>query len=334
MVQQVRLIDYPKGKPPRAFWAFTSDALHPLRDGDIKVRIDWVSVDPGMSGWITNKPSYMPPVAPGGVMRAFGIGEVVDSRSERLEIGDWVTGFLGLQTEAVFADKTVRKVDLGGLSPALFLSGLGMTGYTAFFGMMDIGHPGPGDTVVVSAASGAVGGIAAQLAKRAGARVIGVAGGPVKCAYLLDELGLDDAIDYKAGSVRETLDAAAPDGVDLYFDNVGGEILDAVLGRMNYGGRIVVCGSISQYANFGAARGPANYMRVVTHSLKMQGFTMRDYMHRIPEAMEVLAQGYADGRLKFREHVLEGLQTFPDAYEMLFEGRNHGKLLIDLRGDH
>ena len=186
----------------------------------------------------------------------------------------------------------------------------------------------------MSAASGAVGGIAAQLAKQTGARVIGIAGGPVKCAYLSDVLGLDVAIDYKVGNVGQALDAAAPNGIDLFFDNVGGDILDAVLVRMNYRGRIVVCGSISQYGDFGAVRGPANYMRLVTHSLTMQGFTMRDYMRRVPEALEVLAQGRADGSLKFREHVLEGLAAFPDAFEMLFDGRNHGKLLIDIRGDH
>lgn len=334
MVKQVRLMDYPEGQVARSFWAFTSDGLNSLRDGDIQVRIDWVSVDPGMSGWITNKPSYMPPVSPGAVMRAFGVGEVVESRSERIQVGDWVTGFLGLQTEAVFSDKAVRKIDTTQAPPQLFLSGLGMTGYTAYFGMMDIGCPQEGDTVVVSAASGAVGGIAAQLAQQAGAKVIGIAGGPVKCAYLTGALGLDAAIDYKAGDVGQALDGVAPDGIDLFFDNVGGEILDSVLERMNYRGRIVVCGGVSQYADFGAARGPAGYMRLVTHSLKMQGFTMRDYMHRVPEALEVLARGHADGSLKFREHVLKGLDTFPDAYEMLFDGRNHGKLLIDIRGDH
>lgn len=333
MVRQIRLIDYPAGRSVRDFWSVSNDTLPALDDNQVKVRIDWVSVDPGMSGWITNKPSYMPPVKPGEVMRAFGVGEVVETRSERFKVGDWVTGFLGLQTEAIYSEKAVRKIDTSQVPPQLFLSGLGMTGYTAYFGMMDVGQPQDGDTVVVSAASGAVGGIAAQLAKQAGAHVIGVAGGPVKCAYLTDELGLDAAIDYKAGNIGAALDAAAPDGIDLYFDNVGGEILDAVLDRMNYRGRIVVCGSISQYGDFAAARGPAGYMRVVTHSLKMQGFTMRDYMHRVPEALEALARGYASGSLKFREHVLEGLETFPDAYEMLFDGRNHGKLLIDIRGD-
>ena len=305
-----------------------------MTEGDVLVRIDWLSVDPGMSGWITNKPSYMPPVQPGGVMRAFGVGKVVESRSNMLSKGDWVTGFLGMQTEGVFKDKALRAIDTRLAPPHLYLSGLGMTGYTGYFGMMDIGIPQAGETVVVSAASGAVGGIASQFAKRAGARVIGIAGGSEKCAYLTDVLGLDAAVDYKNENVQVGVRAAAPDGVDLYFDNVGGDILDTLLTQMNYRGRIVVCGGISQYADWDAAKGPANYMRLVTHSLTMRGFTMRDYMHRVPEALSVLASGWADGSIKFREHVLEGIRSFPDAYEMLFEGRNHGKLLIDVRGDH
>lgn len=334
MAIQFRMMDYPGARAARDFWATTRDPLPPMTEGEVVVRIDWLSVDPGMSGWITDKPSYMPPVKPGGVMRAFGVGEVVESRSDNLNAGDWVTGFLGMQTEGVFKDKALRKIDTGLSPPHLFLSGLGMTGYTAYFGMMDIGAPQAGETVVVSAASGAVGGIACQLAKRAGARVIGIAGGPEKCTYLTDVLGLDAAVDYKTDDVLAGVRAAAPDGVDLYFDNVGGDILDALLTQMNYRGRIVVCGGISQYADWGAAKGPANYMRLVTHSLTMRGFTMRDYMHRVPEALSALAQGWEDGTIKFREHVVEGIESFPDAYEMLFDGRNHGKLLIDIRGDH
>ena len=334
MAKQVRLTDYPEGRAARSYWSFSNEALPPLNEDEVKLRIDWLSVDPGMSGWITNKPSYMPPVQPGGVMRAFGVGEVIQSRSSILSKGEWVTGFLGMRTEGVFKDKALRVIDTSLAPPQLFLSGLGMTGYTAYFGMMDIGAPQAGETVVVSAASGAVGGIASQLAKRAGARVIGIAGGPEKCAYLTDVLGLDVAVDYKNDEVQAGVRAAAPNGVDLYFDNVGGDILDALLAQMNYRGRIVVCGGISQYADWDAAKGPANYMRLVTHSLTMRGFTMRDYMHRVPEALNALTSGWADGTIKFREHVLEGIESFPNAYEMLFDGRNHGKLLIDVRGDH
>ncbi|MEO0882629.1 MAG: NADP-dependent oxidoreductase [Pseudomonadota bacterium] len=338
---QIRMMDYPGTGPARDVWKVTNDDTPALETGQVLVRIDWVSVDPGMSGWITNKRSYMPPVMPGGVMRAFGVGEVIESRANSLKQGEWVTGFLGLQSKAVFtADnpapfEELRKIPVDFAPPNLFLSGLGMTGYTAYFGMMDIGRPKPGETVVVSAASGAVGSVAAQLAKNSGARVIGVAGGQEKCGYLIDELGLDGAIDYKAGDIRGQLKSLTPDRVDVYFDNVGGDILDELFLRMKYRGRIVVCGGISQYNSQsrgqGQIKGPSNYLTMVAQSLTMRGFTMKDYMDRVPEALPLLAKAWSEGQLKFREHVVEGIEKFPDTFEMLFDGRNHGKLLIKVQ---
>lgn len=325
---QLRMTDYPGQAAPRDFWALTREPPRECGDGEVVAAIDTVSIDPGMSGWITNKRSYMPPVKPGGVMRAFGVGEVVESKSDKFSVGDWVTGFTGVQTHGVFREGHLRKIDASLAPPQKFLSGLGMTGYTGFFGMSDIGQPKQGETVVVSAASGAVGSIAAQVAKAAGARVIGIAGGPEKCAYLQGELGLDHAIDYKNCNVGEALAQACPDEIDLYFDNVGGETLEAVLGLMKYQGRIVVCGAISQYDDFAGAQGPANFMSVVTHSLSLRGFTMRDYMHRVPEALDWLVPAWEEGRLKMREHVVEGIENFPDAYDMIFRGENHGKLLL------
>ncbi|WP_164118582.1 NADP-dependent oxidoreductase [Sphingorhabdus sp. Alg239-R122] len=320
--------DYPGAGSVRDIWRTTHDPIRPVEDGEALVRLDHISVDPGMRGWITNKRSYMPPVKPAGVMRAFGVGEVIESRAEGLAVGDQVTGFTGVQTHGVFKEENLRKIGLPGVPPHLFLSGLGMTGYTGYFGMTDIGQPKDGETVVVSAASGAVGSIAAQAAKLAGAHVIGIAGGPDKCSYLTDELGLDGAIDYKRDDVEAALHANCTNGIDLYFDNVGGDILSAVLNQMNYQGRIVVCGGISQYDDFAGATGPANFMTVVTHSLTMRGFTMRDYMHRVPEALGWLVPAWKDGRIKFREHILEGVENFPDAFDMIFEGKNHGKLLL------
>ena len=325
---QIRMQDYPGAGPARNVWLLTHDPLRELADGEVAVALDTISIDPGMSGWITNKRSYMPPVKPGGVMRAFGVGKVVQSKSARFSTGDWVTGFTGVQTHGVYREAALRKIDASLAPPQKFLGGFGMTGYTGFFGMSDIGQPKEGETVVVSAASGAVGSIAAQVAKAAGARVIGIAGGPEKCAYLQGELGLDHAIDYKNCNVGDALAKACPDEIDLYFDNVGGETLEAVLGLMKYQGRIVVCGAISQYDDFAGAKGPSNFMSVVTHSLTIRGFTMRDYMHRIPEALEWLVPAWKAGRLKMREHVVEGIENFPDAYEMIFRGENHGKLLL------
>lgn len=328
--KQIRMREYAGTRPVRDIWALTKDPVRALADGDVSVAIDTISIDPGMTGWITNKRSYMPPVKPGGVMRAFGVGEVTHSKSADLVVGDWVTGFAGVQTHGVYRAENLRKIDPSLAPPEKFLSGLGMTGYTGYFGMNDLGKPKTGETVVVSAASGAVGSIAAQVAKAAGARVIGIAGGPEKCAYLIDELSLDAAIDYKACDIGEALAQACPDEIDLYFDNVGGETLEAVLGLMKYQGRIVVCGAISQYGDFAGALGPANFMAVVTHSLTINGFTMRDYMHRVPEALGWLVPAWKDGRLKMREHVIDGIENFPDAYDMIFRGENHGKLLLKI----
>jgi NADPH-dependent curcumin reductase CurA len=327
---QVRLRAYPQGVVGADTWSITNDLPAEPAAGQLLVRMSCISVDPGMRGWITPKRSYMPPVQPGEVMRAFGVGEVVASQSEKFQPGDIVTGFTGVQTLGLLDARTVRKIDLRFASARDFLSGLGMTGYTAYFGLLDVGKPQPGQTVVVSAAAGAVGSVVCQIARINGCRVIGIAGGAEKAAWLKEALGVDAAIDYKAGPVDAALDAACPDGIDLYFDNVGGDILDAVLMRINRHARIVVCGGISQYADVEHAKGPANYLQLVTQSATMQGFTMRDYMHRVPEALMALATWRAEGKLQFREHVLQGIESFPEAFDMLFSGANHGKLLIDL----
>lgn len=330
---QVRLVSYPNGLPDQDTWSITHDSVPSVGEEQIRVVMDWISVDPGMRGWIAPKRSYMPPVQPGEVMRAFGVGTVVQSRSDRFVPGDIVTGFTGVQTEAVFAGRELRRIDTNYGEPQSFLSGLGMTGYTAYFGLLDVGKPKPGETVVVSAAAGAVGSIVSQIAKIQGCRVVAIAGGPDKCRFLHEELGVDAAIDYKSEDVGAALDAAAPAGIDVYFDNVGGDILDAVLERINRHARIVVCGGISQYSDMNSVRGPANYLQLIAQSGVMQGFTMRDYIGRIPEALVQLLTWKSSGQIKFREHVLEGIQSFPTAFAMLFRGENHGKLLIRLRSD-
>lgn len=331
MTSQYRLTRFRTAETGNDIFELTHDDPPALEDGEVLVRLDWISIDPGMSGWVTNKRSYMPPVQPGGIMRAFGVGEVLESRFDGLAPGDWVTGFTGMQTEGVLKGKQLRKIDVSLAKPQHYLSGLGMTGYTGYFGMMDIGKPEPGKTVLVSAAAGAVGSMASQLARNCGARVVGIAGGPAKCSFLKDELSLHGAIDYKNEDIREAMKRECPDGVDIYFDNVGGEILDAVLGCINYKGRIVVCGAISQYSNIGEMRGPANYLQIIAQSATMRGFTMKDYIHRIPEAFMALLAAQKKGELIFREHVLEGIENFPGGFDMLFKGGNQGKLLIKVR---
>jgi len=328
---QVRMAEYPTGMPDSSTWSFSHDPLPPVREGNVRLRVSHLSIDPGMRGWITPKKSYMASVRPGETMRAFGVGEVVESSFAALRPGDWATGFTGVQTEAVLPGKTLRKIDVSLAPASAYLSGLGMTGYTAYFGLLDVGKPQRGETVVVSSAAGAVGSVASQIARLSGCKVVGIAGGPKKAAFLRDELRLDAAIDYKRESIPAALAAAAPEGVDLYFDNVGGPTLDAVLMQIKRHARIVVCGGISQYGDLDRVQGPSNYLQLVTQSARMQGFTRLDYLHRIPEASTQLLAWWQAGQLRFREHVVHGLESFPRALAMLLSGENHGKLLLELR---
>ena len=332
--RQYRLREYPVNAVNSNTWQLTSDSPDEPLAGQLLIRNRWLSVDPGMRGWITPKRSYMPPVQPGEVMRAFGVAEVVQSNAEGFKVGDVITGFTGVQTLGLVDAQMVRKLDLRYASEQQYLSGLGMTGYTAYFGLLDVGKPQAGQTVVVSAAAGAVGSIVCQIAKIKGCRVVGIAGGEEKTQYLKEALGVDAVIDYKAGPIASALKVAAPQGVDVYFDNVGGDILDAVLMQVNRHARIVVCGGISQYLDIEQVRGPANYLQLIAQSATMQGFTMRDYMSRVPEAFMALAGWNAKGEVKFRDHVLKGIESFPQAFDMVFSGANQGKLLIQLESEH
>jgi NADPH-dependent curcumin reductase CurA len=326
---QVRLSKLPSGVPDESTWRFTHDPTPEPADGEVTLRIEWLSIDPAMVGWITPKKSYIEAVPEGEVMRAFGLGRVVASRSPRLSVGDYAFGFTGVQTEATMNAMMLRPIDPSIAPLEKQMGGLGMTGFTAYFGLLDLGQPKEGETVVVSAAAGAVGSVAVQVAKIHGCRVVGVAGGPEKCAYVKDELGADVVVDYKNDNVPEALATATPKGVDVYFDNVGGEVLDVTLMLLNRHARIVLCGAVSQYTNPGGVmQGPSNYLQITTQSAKLFGFTMRDYLHRVPEALQDLSKWMDEGRLTTREHILEGIECFPSAVKMIFAGENRGKLLI------
>lgn len=326
MATQVRLQKRPDKNGPQE-WTLSHDDCGELAEGQARIKLHYISLDPGMMGWISAKRSYIEAIKEGDVMRAFGVGEVIESRSKRFPVGSFVTGFTGAQTEAIISERDfLRPIDASVAPLNQFMSVIGMPGFTGYFGMSDIGRPEAGNTVVVSAAAGAVGSIAAQIAKQAGAKVIGIAGGAEKCAMLIEKYGLDGAIDYKLGPVDEALRELCPKGIDVYFDNVGGDILDAVLMQMNYKGRIVLCGGISQYGQH--AKGPSNYLQIVSHSLTVQGFTMKDYLRRIPEAEAALASAVQAGEIQFSEHILDGLERFPEAFDMLFSGGNLGKLMI------
>ena len=297
--------------------------------GEALVRNLLVSIDPAMRGWMVNRADYVAPLNVGDVMRASCVARVVRSRRPDLTAGELVVGGFGWQDYAIAADpQGYTRVDAA-LPPSAALSLLGTTGYTAYFGMHEIGAPRPGETVVVSGAAGAVGSIAGQIAKIDGAaRVIGIAGSDQKCQWLQQHCGFDAAVNYKTEDVGSRLSALAPDGIDVYFDNVGGEILDLALARLANYARVVLCGGISRSLKSGPIPGPANYFNLVFRRAKMQGFIVLDYTARFPEAAAALAPWARAGKLKYAEHIVEGFECLPDALAGIFRGENIGKQMV------
>jgi NADPH-dependent curcumin reductase CurA len=325
---QFRLAARPQGMVKREDFDYVEEPLPELTDGQVLVKTAYISLDPAMRGWMAEGRSYVPPVQIGEVMRAGTVGEVVESKARKLAVGDRVSGWLGVQQYAVCNENEVFKVDTEAAPLPTYLGALGMPGVTAYFGLLDIGAPKEGETVVVSGAAGAVGSVVGQIAKLKGCRVVGIAGGPEKCKWIVDELGFDAAIDYKSEDVNAALREHCPEGVDVYFDNVGGEILDAVLARLALKARVAICGAISQYNNLDAVKGPSNYMSLLVNRARMEGFVVIDYMSRAPEAVREMAAWIAEGKLVAREEVVEGFENFPDALQRLFRGENVGKLVL------
>lgn len=331
---QIRLAARPVGLPEPSDWSYTEEPVPEPGDGEVLVKILYLSMDPAMRGWMNDARSYIAPVGVGDVMRALAAGRVVASNHPGLAVGDHVTGLLGAQEYAVLSGHAVGKADTGAASLPTYLGTLGMTGMTAYFGLLDIGHPAEGETVVVSGAAGAVGGVVGQLAKLQGARAIGIAGGAEKCRYLVEELGFDGAIDYKSEDLAVALREHCPKGIDVYFDNVGGEILDAALARLARHARVVICGAISQYNATGAMAGPSNYMSLLVNNASMTGFVVSDYGDRYLEGVREMAGWLATGKLVCREQIATGgLQSFPETLLHLFEGGNTGKLVLQVAED-
>ena len=294
-----------------------------------RVKIDYISLDPAMRGWINEGRSYIAPIALGAVMRAYAVGVIDASNHPGYKVGEAVQGLFGVQQYAISTGDGVGKVDLAKAPMERWVGGLGMPGWTAFFGLLDVGKPKPGETVVVSAASGAVGSVVGQIAKIKGCRAVGIAGGPDKCRYVTEQLGFDACVDYKAGNLAAQLKEACPKGIDVYFENVGGEILDTVLMQMNTFGRIAVCGLISTYNATAAPDGPKNLRCVLTQRLTMRGLIVFDWADRIPEAIAQLGDWHGAGRLKIREDVRGGgIDAFPSTLNLLFTGANNGKLVL------
>ena len=325
---QFRLAARPQGMAKRSDWNYTEEPVRDPGEGQVLIKVLYISLDPAMRGWMNEGRSYVPPVGIGEVMRAGGVGRVMASRNPSFNEGDYVAGMLGVQEYAATDGRNLQKIDPRIAPLPVYMSALGMTGLTAYFGLLEVGQPKPGETVVVSGAAGATGMVVGQIAKIKGCRAVGIAGGPDKCHYLAEELGFDAAIDYKKEDVSKSLREHCPKGIDVYFDNVGGDILDASLAQLAMHARVVICGAISQYNSTTGVKGPANYLALLVNRARMQGFLVFDYIARYGEAVRELATWRAAGKLKSREDIVEGFNTFPETFLKLFRGENQGKLMI------
>ena len=337
---QIRLAARPVGLPTEANWNHTSEPVTEPADGGIVIKTLALSLDPAMRGWMNDAKSYIPPVAIGEIMRAGGVGRVIASKNPAFAEGDFVSAGLGVQEYLTLEKDAMKrnglfKIDLRAGTLTQWLNVLGMPGMTGYFGLMDVGQPQNGETVVVSGAAGAVGQTVGQMAKIRGCRVVGIAGGQAKCDWVVKELGFDACIDYKAGptAVKDGLKAHCANGVDVYFDNVGGDILDAVLTRINRKARIIICGAISQYNATSAVQGPKNYLSLLVNRARMEGIVVFDYADRYHLAVAEMAGYLKDGRMHSKEDVVQGLQNFPAALLKLFNGENFGKLVLQVAED-
>lgn len=332
--QQYRLAARPFGLPKPSDWQIVVEPVRDITDGEILVKTLYLSLDPAMRGWMNEGKSYIRPVAIGEVMRAIGIGRVIASKSSKFAVGDTVCGGLGVQSLWAGAadDKTAGfyKVDPAVAPLPKYLNALGMPGMTAYFGLLEVGQPKPGETVVVSGAAGAVGQTVGQVAKHKGCRVVGIAGGREKCDFVVNELGFDACIDYKNDALKDGLKQHCPNGIDVYFDNVGGDILDTVLTQINLKARIVICGAISQYNTTTPVKGPANYLSLLVNRARMEGIVVFDYADRYHIGAAEMAKWMQEGTFKSREDIVFGLEKFPQALLMLFEGKNFGKLVLQV----
>lgn len=326
---QVNLIARPTGTPTPDCWEIVETETPELAENQVLIQTQYLSIDPAMRGWMNEGKSYIRPVKIGEVMRALGAGMVVESKNADFEVGDFVTAGTGVQEYAVLEGKDAVKVDPNFIPLPAYLGTLGMSGLTGYFGLLDTGQPKEGETVVVSGAAGAVGSVVGQIAKIKGCRVVGIAGGADKCKYVVEELGFDACIDYKAGGLKKQLREACQTGVDVYFDNVGGEILDTVLIFINLRARIVICGAISQYNATEKPVGPSNYLSLLVNRAKMEGIVVFDNAANYGKAVKEMAGWIAQGKLNSKVDVAEGgVRAFPDTLMKLFKGENTGKLVL------
>ena len=327
--KQITLKNRPKGTPDKNTWQFEENPIPKLQEGEILIQQHYISLDPAMRGWMNDTKSYIPPVAIDSVMRAGSIGKVIQNNNNpNFQIGDCVSGWGGVQQYIVSNGEGCFKVDEKVASMPTFLGTLGMSGMTAYFGILEVANIKEGDIVLVSGAAGAVGSIVGQIAKIKGCRVIGIAGGKEKCDYIVNELGFDAAIDYKSENIYTALKRKCPKGVDVYFDNVGGVILDAALSKLRMNATVVLCGAISQYNNKSKITGPSNYLSLLVTRSTMKGMVVTDYAKDFGKAAKQMAVWLQEGKLKSREDIYEGIENFQETYNRLFSGEKKGKLVL------
>ena len=327
--KQITLKNRPQGLPDKNTWQFQENPVPTLQEGEILIQQHYISLDPAMRGWMNDTKSYIPPVAIDSVMRAGSIGKVIkNNNNPNFKVGDCVSGWGGVQQYVVSDGVGCFKVDEKvALMPA-FLGVLGMPGMTAYFGILEVANVKEGDIVLISGAAGAVGSIAGQIAKIKGCKVIGIAGGKEKCDYIVNELGFDEAIDYKSENIYTGLKNKCPQGVDVYFDNVGGKILDAALSKLRMNSTVVLCGAISQYNNKAKVTGPSNYLSLIVTRSTMKGLLVTDYAKSFGKAAKQMSIWLQEGKLKSREDIYEGIENFQETYNRLFTGEKNGKLIL------
>jgi len=329
MNKQLIFTKRPNGFPDANTWTLEEYPIPELQDGEVLVQNYYVSLDPAMRGWMNDNKSYIEPIQIGEVMRAGVIGKVIKTNNHpNYKVGDCLTGLGGVQQYNVTNGYGWHQVDDTLAPMPMYLGVLGMPGMTAYFGILEVGKIKEGDTVLVSGAAGAVGSVVGQIAKIKGCTVIGIAGGKDKCDYLINELGFDAAIDYKSENVLKELNKKCPKGIDVYFDNVGGDILEAALAKLRMHARVVICGAISQYNNKTAMTGPRNYMSLLVNRATMQGMVVFDYAKDYGKAALVMSTWIQQGKLKSREDIYEGIENFPDTFKRLFTGDKKGKLIL------
>ena len=327
--QQQLLAKRPVGVPDEETWTFTSTPLRALEEGEMLVEQHYISLDPAMRGWMNETRSYIPPVQIGEVMRAGTVGKVIQTEGKTpFQVGDYITGWGGVQTHLITRGEQYYQVDPNSAPLPAYIGTLGMPGMTAYFGILQEGEIKAGDTVLVSGAAGAVGSIVGQIAKIKGCTVIGIAGGKEKCDYVINELGFDGAIDYKNENVLSGIKQHCPKGIDVYFDNVGGDILDAALVFLRKNARVVICGAISQYNATSAIAGPKNYLSLLVNRASMKGMVVLDYAQDYGKAMKEMAGWMQEGKLKSREDIYEGIENFRETFLRLFSGEKNGKLVL------